>query len=217
MKRFMDGPLKSKLKRLSQTRDGFTLVEMLIVIALIAIIGAVALPQVSNTMKISLDSITRELATTVKEAYNASAVTGKVYRLAYDLDEKQYWVESGPATALLDTEESLERDAEIQRITGSDAPPPSSFSLDSAITKKKQKLPGGVSFKDILTQRDEEAITEGTVYTHFFPHGVTEQTIIHIQDDQDHEITLVITAIIGQTRLIKGYAPREEVFQDGNF
>ena len=92
------------------TIRGFTLVEVLVVISIIALVSSIVLPSVTSYFQVSLNSATRDLATTVKEAYNAAVITGKVYRMAYDLKKNTFWVEQGPANALLDTKESKEKE-----------------------------------------------------------------------------------------------------------
>ena len=66
-------------------RRGFTLIELLVVIALMAIMTAIALPSVSSYFQVSINSATRGIAGKVKEAYNSTVLTGRVYRLVYDL------------------------------------------------------------------------------------------------------------------------------------
>ena len=190
---------------------GFTLVEVLVVMALIALVSILALPGIGNIFRISLNSTTRELAGVVKEAYNAAAMTGKVYRLVYDLKEKQYWVESGPPTTLLDSSESKEREETRRRLIKKEKPPETNFNLDRTITRKKMSLPRGVEFEDILTEQSPDPIKEGVAYTHFFPHGLAEQTMIHLTDSSKNQITLVITPVTGRTRLLLRYAKKDEI------
>jgi prepilin-type N-terminal cleavage/methylation domain-containing protein len=195
--------------------QGFSLIEMLIVVALMAVIALVAAPSISSVLRISLNSATRELASVIKEAYNSAVVTGRVHRVAYDLRKQQYWVERGPATLLLDTTESKEREERRKRIAGSkadDKPPPSGFGIDKTITRSKKDLPRGVTFEDILTQQSPEPITEGVVYTHIFPHGLSEQTIIHLTDTGKKRISLVIAPLVGKTELHERYVTAEEIF-----
>ncbi len=195
--------------------QGFTLTELLVVIGLIGVMSVFALPNITSIFKTSLNSTTREIAAAVKEAYNATVMTGKVHRMAYDLDQNQYWVEVGPPSVLLDTEASKEKEARRKRFAREEeSPPPTSFSLEKRITRKKTSLPSGVKFEDVITEQSGEAITSGTTYTHFFPHGLSEQTLIHLQDSANHHITLIISPLLGQTRLVERSVTREEVEKD---
>jgi prepilin-type N-terminal cleavage/methylation domain-containing protein len=193
-------------------QTGFTLVELLVVIAIVGLIGLFALPSVNNVFKLSLNSTTREMAAIVKEAYNATVMTGRVHRVVYDFKAQAFWVEAGPKTVLLDTLETKEREERRKRFSKDEEPPPSEFALAKSITRKAIPLPRGVEFEDIVTEQSTEPVITGTAYTHFFPHGIAEQTIIHLKDDQKHQITLVITPLIGRTRLIDRYARGDEIY-----
>ncbi len=195
----------------SRDQKGFTLVEVLVVMALIALLSIFALPGITNVFRVSLNSAAREMAATVKEAYNASALTGRVYRLVYDFKERQYWVESGPATSLLETADSREKEKQRTRLTKKEKPKDATFSMDRDITKSKKNLPRGVEFEDILTEQSPEPLKEGTAYTHFFPHGVAEQTIIHLKDSSKNQNTLVILPVTGRTRLFSRFVKKEDI------
>jgi type II secretion system protein H len=196
-------------------RQGFTLIELLVVIALIGLITFISLPSISSAFKVSLDSATRELASTVKEAYNSAMITGKVHRVAYDLKEGQFWVESGPATALLDTQSSVEKKKRRERFSffkEDRGDPVPEFALDKSVTRKKKDLPRGVKFSELTTEQSKDPLIEGTGYTHIFPSGITERTLIHLEDNQKHKISLVIETLTGRTRLIQGHLTAQEVF-----
>ncbi len=199
-------------------KGGFTLIELLVVIALIGLITFISLPSISNVFQISLQSATRELASTIKEAYNSAMITGRVHRIAYDLKESQFWVESGPTTALLETAESLEKKKRRERFSffkkKEAQAPGADFALDPSITKKKKDLPRGVKFSDLLTERSKELVTEGIGYTHIFPSGITERTLIHLEDSQKHALSLVVETLTGRTRLINGRISEQEAFDE---
>lgn len=195
------------------SQGGFTLIELLIVVALIAVTSVVVLPNISSYFKISLNSTVRKLASVVKETYNSAVISGKVHRIVYDFKEKAYWVETGPSTLLLDTTESKERDARRKRWSKEkDEPPPSNFKLQKLVTRKKVELPRGVTFAEIYSEQSADPAREGIAYTHFFPHGLTEQTLIHLQDTSNHKLSLVINPISGRSRLVDGHITREEAY-----
>ena len=184
----------------------------MIVVAIIAMVSALAIPSITSYFQVSLTSASRQIAGTIKETYNATVITGQVHRLAYDLKESTYWVETGPNNVLLDTKESKEREARKKRIGHNEKPVASPFNLDKTVTRKKVSLPSGVTFEDVMTQASTEAITEGMAYSHFFPHGMIEQTIIHLTDKSKHKVSLVILPIIGNTDMYERYLTREEAF-----
>ena len=201
---------------------GFSLIEVLIVIALISFITILVVPSVSSYFKASLNAASRELAMTAKEAYNATLVTGKTHRIVYDLKAQQYWVEIGPTQLVLDTEATRERAARMKRFSKekdseSEASSQSSFQIDKTVTRKKISLPRGVEFEDICTQlcaqNQEEPLKEGTGYTHIFANGITERTLIHIKDDSKHNFSLLLSSLGGMTDLYERYLPKEEAFE----
>src|SRR4051812_11821763 len=83
-------------RSISRNQAGFTLIEMMVVIGIIVLMSVIAMPSVSSYFQLSLNSATRDIATTVKEAYNSAVITGKVFRLVYDMKDQSFWVENGP-------------------------------------------------------------------------------------------------------------------------
>jgi type II secretion system protein H len=193
-------------------QKGFTLIEIMVVVAIIALVSSMVIPSITSYFQVSLTSAAREMSGTIKEAYNSTVITGQVHRLVYDFKESQYWVESGPANILLDTKESREREARKRRFGEKDKKPSSPFTMDKTITKKKLPLPAGVSFEDVITQQSPDPITEGVAFTHFFPHGLIEQTIIHLQDKSKHHVSLVIAPMVGKTDMYERYLTEAEAF-----
>ena len=206
-----------------ETQKGFTLIELLVVVALIGFMFLFALPKVTSVFRLSLDSSSREMASVIREAYNATMVTGRVHRIVWDMAEHKYWVEAGGTSLLLDTDESIEKENQRRRRTirkeneEENTPLPPGhlpFTMNRLVTRNKISLPRGVEFEDILTQKSDDPITTGTVYTHFFPHGMVEQTLIHLKDDSKHQQTLLIWPVLGRTRVEKRYLSLKEAYAE---
>ncbi len=86
--------------------SGFTLLELLIVLAIVGLVMIVAVPSITNTFRFSVQSSAREIATLIKDSSNSAQVTGKIHRIVYDLKNEQYWVESTSDDTLMQSEES---------------------------------------------------------------------------------------------------------------
>jgi len=177
----------------------------------ITLITTLTLPSISSYFRISIKSTTRELATVIREAYNSTMITGFVHRLVLDFKKNQYWVERGPESYLLHTKESLEKEESRLKWFG-ETKEKSAFALYTSITKNRVSFPGEIRVKDVYTEQKEDPITEGQAYIHFFPNGFTEQSIIHLEDDSKHEVSLVISALIGKTKVYGNYVSKEEAF-----
>ena len=95
--------------------SGFSLIELLIVIGILGLVGLIAIPSISNTFRFSVQSSGREIATLIKDTVNSAQITGRVHRIAYDLKNQQYWVESTSESTLLKSDETLKKEKERSR------------------------------------------------------------------------------------------------------
>jgi prepilin-type N-terminal cleavage/methylation domain-containing protein len=192
--------------------SGFSLIEMLVVMAIIALVAATALPTVSSYFQVSIQSATREIASTVKETYYSAVLSGKVHRLAYDLKEQTFWTESTRNLVLLHTAKTQETEKSQHRFDRNETKPKNEFQMEEQVTRKKKALPRGVLFEDIFNERSSKNIETGIVYTHIFPNGFTEQTLIHLKDSSNHQVSLVITPLLGMTDYYPMYHKASDVF-----
>lgn len=74
---------------------GFTLVELMVVLVLIAIMSAVMIPEMKGTYEDSLlRSVGRNFTSAISLAYSRSVTLNQVHRLRIDPEENTYYVES---------------------------------------------------------------------------------------------------------------------------
>lgn len=205
--------MNKKTNNPQHRESGFSLIEMMVVVGIIAVLSMFVVPTISGFFRVSLSSAARDMASVIKESFNAAVVTRKVHRIVYDLDTQEYWVESGPETSLLETSESKEKEERKKKLLKTDdKPAESSFSMEKTITRKKKSLPTGVKFEDVYTEQYKTPATQGKVYSHFFPHGVTEQTLIHLTNSSDQKLSLSISTFLGKTTYDERYIELQEVF-----
>lgn len=201
--------------------SGFSLIELLIVVAILGLVGIIAVPSISNTFRFSVKSSARELATLIKDASNSAQVTGKIHRVVYDLKNQKYWVEASSEATLMTSEEaklhekeypkSLFRTAEEEEEEAKKKN--AGFMMAKTLTAKKRSFPLGVYIKDVLTEQSESVITEGLAYTHIFPHGVTERTLIHLSDTAKNDVTLIVSNLLGRCAIEGRYMDAKEAFK----
>lgn len=161
----------------SSNQAGFTLIELALVVLLLGLMASLGLPLLSGFEPNHLDSSARRLAGTVKYLYNEAAMTGQEHRLTFELADSSYRAAN------------VSPSGELQPLQGVGA---------------KKRLSSGVRFVSIYQpQRGEQR--EGEVTTALLPGGWLEETVIHLQDDAEHKMTLRLVPLTGLTEIYDGY------------
>ncbi|MEW6056746.1 MAG: prepilin-type N-terminal cleavage/methylation domain-containing protein [Bdellovibrionota bacterium] len=196
----------------NQPNEGFTLVEVLIVIGLIALIMSFVVPNLGMALKVNLGNSSRELATLIRSTHDEAVLKGTVHRVVFDLDRSQYWVEIGDRNFLMRSSEQEEDERRRkERLTEEEREKlKDPFSLAQSLTKKKIALPKGVKFNDVITSRSREPVKGGLAYAHVFPHGFVEKLIIHLKDDFERDATLIVNSVTGKSRVFESYVKEDE-------
>ena len=73
---------------------GTTLIEIIVVLALAAVMLAVAVPTMATILGVDKRRASRELAATMRWTYEEATIRNQPMRIAYDLDHGTYWVEA---------------------------------------------------------------------------------------------------------------------------
>lgn len=188
-------------------RQAFTLIELLVVIALAAIMMGLTISFVGNTSKTKLKSAARSLVGTIRYAYNEAATKNLYFRIAFDVSEEKYWVESSAESFILKNSSQEAKEEKKINSKSEDTQTESSpaFSqVDNGLIKRVD-LAAGVTFKDIFVSHQEVPVTEGLAYLYFFPQGLTEKAIIHLSDEEGETVySITVNPLTGRSQVTLG-------------
>ncbi|MBI3017955.1 MAG: prepilin-type N-terminal cleavage/methylation domain-containing protein [Deltaproteobacteria bacterium] len=170
---------------------GLTLIEIIVVMAIIAIFTVIALPRFQNKLSLHIKKQARMLSGTIRFLYTQAALKNVTYRLHYDFANRTYFVEKSSDAVRLTSEGSLTQ----EKKTGP------KFTEDKELLKKHVQLQKRIKFKDIKTELSKDLITEGHAYTHFFPSGYVEQTQIRLESEIGDIYTIVVEPLTGRAKV----------------
>ncbi len=213
---------------------GFTLVEVCITVAIIALVAAVAVPAISNVSRAELRQSASQLSGTIRGAYDSAALSGQTHRLVIDLASTTIKVEVGDevkssgspfgglAGLLMgggmdatgegdddaDDDEGFDigAPAEILALFGGSLPEdmddPSPGFSDS---HHDLTLTGESKLMDVWIAGMDQPAIEGRHYLTFFPHGYTQDAIIHLTDPDGNVFSVSVEALTGRTKIAGEY------------
>lgn len=203
----------------STSQRGFTLIEIGVVIAVMAMLAGLAVPALRNVTGAEARTAVNKLASNIRAARGAAAVSGQTCRMAFDLDNESYLVECADGLQQVsqersrrgardDSDDEKEVDPEdLERMSEKDR---YRYELRrrvryaAAAKLEPQPLTGGLELKQIWTSHQEDAYEKGISYLYFFPSGLAEAAAVQLQSGDD-AYTLLVSPLGGRVRLVKDH------------
>ncbi len=165
----------------SPAPNGFTLLELSLVLFIIGLLVTVIMPRLGDLSGTRLESSAQRLAALVRYLNGEAAFSSQLYRLNYDLDKRIYWVSVLAA----------DRDAR-------------EFIPDASLLARPVQLPASITFVDVHVP-SAGRVSTGQVYTHFYPQGYTDPTVIHLRDQHSRVVTVTIPPLPAEVGISEGY------------
>lgn len=154
-----------------RSNRGFTLIEFAVVLVLIGAFFLIAIPKFNDLTEVNIKSASRRLTGVVKQLYNEAVFKKKIYKLSFDLDGGEYWVEVQEGNQFVITDDPFLR---------------------------RMKLPDGVSFQDIKTDRDQvNSLGTKEEFILFLPTGFVEPAVIYLRTENEDFYTLATKPYTG--------------------
>ncbi|MEI6806148.1 MAG: prepilin-type N-terminal cleavage/methylation domain-containing protein [Myxococcaceae bacterium] len=184
-----------------KNKRGFSLIEIMVVLLLVGVFTAIAIPTFRSINGSKLKSTANQLQGLIRDTYARASLSGKTCRIVFDMDKKEYWIEESADTVKVknkeqdeDAKRDRERDPEVAKL----AKPPEFKAVEDELGEK-QKLPEDIYFRSIWIDRFEERANKGQIALYFFPDGYTEEAQIIIADDPEGKrlYNLVVEPLTG--------------------
>jgi len=136
---------------------GFTLLELTIVIAILAVLMGLAIPRLRDTGTTELRSQAHKMAMTFKLVRSEAILQGIPFQINFDLDEQRYWVTSA---------DPLGGDDVAATTLGRLA--------------RGHHFDGAIGMSDVMLPAAGAKVNQGRIYTIFYPDGTVDPTVIHL-------------------------------------
>lgn len=157
------------------TPDGFTLIELMVVMMVITIMFAVAIPRIeTNIVQDPRKKTTRWLMNTVGALRSKAMEKQRSQLLVVDLEEKRFYV----------------ADAEMTEEAKSDA------------AKRGFALPGALHIFDVQYP-GKDPVGTGTAEIIFYPGGFSEQAVINMENDDAERFCYKVEPLLPQIKVVE--------------
>jgi prepilin-type N-terminal cleavage/methylation domain-containing protein len=80
----------------SRPSAGFTLLEVLLTLGIVAAISAAILPNLGLTQTSQMNMALRDVSNTIRSTYDAAVFSGRIHRLVFSPLKSEYWAEQAP-------------------------------------------------------------------------------------------------------------------------
>ena len=194
-----------KRRRERRSARGFTLLEVMIVIAILVLVSGVALSSLDSLTSTQLRTQTNRLAAAIRHAYNRSVADGLYMRLVINIESDRYFVEGSYTPTFIPAEQRTEGEANDQKKDDDDdtpsTPPPRFVRVIEEVAMEK-----GIGIDGVITAGQEDEFRSGVAHIYFFPNGFVEPAMIYTTDGDEDFFTLIISPMTGRVRREKGKA-----------
>jgi prepilin-type N-terminal cleavage/methylation domain-containing protein len=216
-----------------RTNRGFTLIEVILVIAIIAVVVTSATFGLGAITRTRLRSSAFKVTSAARFAYNRSLTQGTTTRLHFDFEKNTMAVEETDTPVTLATEEQLEAnngeavdpwDLARSRLEKPLTPvrpsspfqPITSSSGEALERYTAQPVGDDISIHALITPHETDTRTDGEGSVYFFPGGLTEHAVIQLSDSSDTVYSVEIHPLTGNVRIHNfAYEPLDELDDEG--
>jgi prepilin-type N-terminal cleavage/methylation domain-containing protein len=200
-----------------KTGSGFTLIELVFVIILIALITTIAIPKVSSTLGLSIKSNVLQVSGFLQAAYQQAILTHKKIRISFNMDTGEYWAENpvdAEPIALIDEATNLDEILNTFRKRSEEDPTPdeeeqkkrdaAAFQRIETAVVKSDKIDSSIKFKSIIFPGKDETVNGGIVSFFISGSGINEEVVFYLAHEDDNVYSIIFPPMTGKPTVEKG-------------
>lgn len=213
---------RRSLRRAAERSDrGLTLIEITIALMIVGLLMFVAVPSIEAVVGIRARETASKISGAIRYMYGHSALTGKVCRIVFDMDERAWWTECTEDRFVVSREKEQSRQG--GRVEEEERPPlekandefealkikvqkKADFTAFTDAEMKRQLLPDGADVA-VWTPKQREKYVQGKAYLYFFPQGHTEKALIYVMNGDDDVYTLSVSPLNGRVKVVSQELP----------
>lgn len=198
---------------------GFTIIELAISLAIIALLVGVSIPVLDNVTRADLRAAASKTTGMIKATYDLAALSGKTCRLVFDFKLNTITAEVADSRVLLagadsDKKDDEDDDEEKHNLTEAEKLVAMARREVGQVTSVKKtanwsrapgtvpfELPSSVHIKEIMAEHLRDAATDGKATLHFFPMGYCEHAVITFEDESERIYAVEVEPLTGRTRI----------------
>ncbi|MEZ4704681.1 MAG: prepilin-type N-terminal cleavage/methylation domain-containing protein [Bdellovibrionota bacterium] len=194
----------------------FTLLELMMVMALLVLVARIALPQISTILALNMKSTVIKVVGFLEQAYGEATMGHKRIRLHFDMETGEYWaMNDAPVETFPLIDESTKLDEALAAMKKRvDEKPRTPEEIEAEKAKRfvdstsgeleKKKLPNGIRFKGIINVSSGERFEGGPVDVDISASGLNPELIIQMEHDSGKTYSIVLPPITGKSRIESG-------------
>jgi general secretion pathway protein H len=198
---------------------GMTLLEIGIALLIVALMIFVAVPSIEAYAGVRAREEAGRISGAIRYLYGQSALSGKVCRIVFDMDERTWWTECTEGRFTVEREKERSRGGqrveEKKKPAKPEQPPQPKDEVEAMRLKvehqaefsefkddqvTKRTLPDGANVA-VWVGHQREKYTKGKAFLYFFPQGNTERAQIYVSSDHGDIYTLVVSPLNGRVRV----------------
>jgi prepilin-type N-terminal cleavage/methylation domain-containing protein len=188
-----------RISTATTSNSGFSLIEILVVIGLMALITGIFVPSFTGVFRESGEAFIRQTALMMGQARDRALLTDKLIRLRIDLDKQVMALDEAPSEYLVPklpdgalSEREKEEQAKKEAAT---------FRPVSELMKEPRKMPEGIRIIQVKSPRYKKPVTEGVALVYFFNNGNTDGATIYLETAEKTHQAITIHPITGVSKL----------------